>query len=155
MNSIRVIFTKDYYSPLSWLIRWALPRSRFSIALSSHCYIDIDGRLYQAATKFGVNVVNMDILKETETIVSIREYPVLDKSAAIDFLIAQIGKKYDYLGALGLAIAPDRKWNEDDSWFCYELVAGCLRAGLGEQFNNINHITETALLSIQSTIVIE
>ena len=92
-------------------------------------------------------------IKETDTIVAIKKYPINNKEAAITFLKSQLGKKYDYLGALGLALAPSRKWDEDDSWFCYELAANAISAGGGEQFSNLNHITETALLAIQSTDV--
>ena len=154
MDTITVIFTKDYYNILSWLIRWTLPRSRFALALSSHCLIDIgDGLLYQDIGLSGVFTTNMAKIKETDTIVAIKKYPINNKEAAITFLKSQLGKKYDYLGALGLALAPSRKWDEDDSWFCYELAANAISAGGGEQFSNLNHITETALLAIQSTDV--
>lgn len=35
--------------------------------------------------------------------------------------LGQLGKPYDWRGALGLALRRD--WQEDDAWFCSELVA--------------------------------
>lgn len=35
----------------------------------------------------------------------------------------RLGAKYDYSGVLGYALR--RNWNNEDSWFCSELVAKC------------------------------
>ena len=39
----------------------------------------------------------------------------------IDFANSQIGKHYDYSGIVGFAARRD--WQEEDSWFCSELIA--------------------------------
>ncbi|WP_028449692.1 hypothetical protein [Chitinibacter tainanensis] len=47
---------------------------------------------------------------------------------ATDFLIAQIGKKYDWTGLIGW-LFKGRNWQEPNKWFCSELVAAMLIAG--------------------------
>ena len=44
-----------------------------------------------------------------------------DPEAVIAAIAAQIGKPYDYTAILGLGL--HRDWQENDSWFCSELVA--------------------------------
>jgi len=38
-----------------------------------------------------------------------------------NIMYSQLGKKYDWFGVLGLAI--NRKWEDDNHWFCSELIA--------------------------------
>ncbi len=44
-----------------------------------------------------------------------------DPAAAIAAAASQIGKPYDYSALLGLYL--HRDWQQDDAWFCSELVA--------------------------------
>lgn len=39
----------------------------------------------------------------------------------IEVLMSQVGKKYDYLGALGIGL--HRNWQSEDKWICSELIA--------------------------------
>jgi uncharacterized protein YycO len=50
-----------------------------------------------------------------------------DEAAAIRFLRGQIGKDYDTEGMIGIGI--HRNWQEDDAWWCSELVAAAIAAG--------------------------
>ena len=151
MKYITVVFTKNLWNPLSWFIRWVLPRSRFALAISSHCFIAIhDGLWFESAAPYGVKITNAADATKRNHVVAIRTYRVEDATAALAFLMSQVGKKYDYKGAVGLGIAPSRTWHDDDAWFCYELAAACLKASGGEKFNNLSHVNETALLAIAS-----
>ena len=149
MDELTVIFTKCYCNPLSWLIRWVLPRSRFALALSSHCYILNNDMCYQAIALKGVCTVSYKDAIKYDTIVKTISYKVLNLQAAIDFLNSQLGKPYDYKAALGLAIGGSRVWHEDDKWYCYELACGALRAGGRDEFENLTHITEIGLMSLK------
>ena len=42
-----------------------------------------------------------------------------------DFLKLQLGKPYDWQGILAFVV--DRHWDEDDSWFCSELIGAALQ----------------------------
>jgi uncharacterized protein YycO len=48
-------------------------------------------------------------------------------AAIIAFLVAQIGKPYDWRSLLGFLVRRD--WREPDSWFCSELVVAAFEAG--------------------------
>ncbi len=52
-----------------------------------------------------------------------------DERAVLRFAEAQLGKPYDWPGVLGWGLR-QRNWQQDDSWFCSELVAWAfLQAG--------------------------
>jgi len=131
-------------------VRWALPRSRFALALSSHCYIeDNKDFLYEADLRKGVRrILREEALKGLVIVKSI-SYNVPYREAGINFLKSQLGTKYDLKGAFGVGIGPDRNWDEDDSWFCYELAAAALKAAGRDVFENTSHITEVGLMSIK------
>lgn len=50
------------------------------------------------------------------------EFSVRDSNAVLDAAASQLGRPYDWLGIAGLALR-GRDWQEDDCWFCSELVA--------------------------------
>jgi uncharacterized protein YycO len=45
----------------------------------------------------------------------------LDPNPLIYLVSTQLGKKYDYLGALGIGF--HRNWQDDSKWICSELIA--------------------------------
>ena len=49
----------------------------------------------------------------------------IDSEIPLTFLFDQVGKKYDYSGIYGF-LTKDRDWQEDDCWFCSELVAASI-----------------------------
>ena len=62
-----------------------------------------------------------------------------------DFAMAQIGKPYDYTALMGNLL--HRDWQEDDSWFCSELVAAAFaHAGVPLLRGNHSRITPGMLL---------
>lgn len=150
MNSITLVFTKTMWNPLSWFIRWVLPRSRFSLALSSHVFIiDNDNNYVEAVFPQGVRKQSKEKALKGLTVVKEKTYQVLDRNAGMEFLEKQIGKKYDLKAGVGLGFNQDRIWDEDDRWYCYELAAATLKnAGLCH-FTELSHITETALLALE------
>lgn len=48
-------------------------------------------------------------------------FPARDPARIIKTVTSQIGKPYDYSAVFGLGLRRD--WQEDDAWFCSELVA--------------------------------
>lgn len=65
---------------------------------------------------------------------SLKTIEVPDDAAAIAWARTQIGKPYDWLGAIGIAL--HREWQQDDSWFCSELVEGAAVRGGRQRFVN-------------------
>jgi hypothetical protein len=147
MQTIRIIFTKRNWNIGSWLIRWALPRSRFALALSSHALI-VDGDHYiEAHMRHGVRC-SKNALEGLDVVKTI-DFQVPDAEVGLAWARAQIGKKYDWSGALGLALDPDRDWQSPDSWFCYELAAGAIVNAGRDAFASKGHVTEATLFSIK------
>lgn len=52
---------------------------------------------------------------------------IVYRDLAIEAAREQIGKPFDYAGLIGVGL--HRDWQEDDSWFCSELVAYALFRG--------------------------
>lgn len=149
MDRITVIFTRRRWNPVSWLIRWLIPRSRFALGLSSHCLlVDGDYRI-EAHMLHGVRRVLADVAMAGLTVVRTVAYSVPDAAAGISWARQQDGAKYDWQGAAGIALDPDRDWQEPGAWFCYELAAGSIKGAGRDAFAERGHITETTLLSIK------
>lgn len=149
MDSITLLFTKRRFNPVSWVIRWAIPRSRFALAMSSHCLIDGGDAIYEASMLHGVRRADRATALAGLTTVATVTYSIPSRAAAIMWLNAQVGKPYDWAGAFGLGLAPYRDWASDNKWFCYELGAGALRAAGRSVFSNLGHVGETALMAIE------
>jgi uncharacterized protein YycO len=149
MNTITLVFATRRWNPISWLIRWAVPRSRFAMSRSSHCMIECDTVIYEASMLHGVRCALRDDALAGMVVVGRVKYSVPDADAGLNWLVSQCGKPYDWRGALGLGLTPYRDWAEDDTWYCYELAAGALRAAGRDEFVNLQHIGETALMAIK------
>lgn len=148
MSKATIIFTKRKYNVVSWIIRWALPATRFRWARASHSMILDGDHVIHATMTGGVIRQPYEVAMKHQTIVTVRDYTVHDREAGIAWAMAQVGKSYDFKGAFGVALEPDREWREDDSWFCHELSAGFLNACGKRAFSQFGHVTDTALLLI-------
>ena len=148
MPKATIIFAKRKWNIVSWLIRWALPVSRFKWARASHSMV-LDGDYVIHATMLhGVIRQPLSEALQNQTIVMQREYDVPDMDAGIEWAKTQVGKSYDFKGAFGIALSPDRKWNEDDSWFCHEFCAAFLHASGKKLFTDFGHVTDSALILV-------
>ena len=86
----------------------------------SHCGILHDGRVVEASAYGVVRIRTLDEFLHGVSRSKVVSLP--GDSAAVFFAAAtQEGKKYDWLGCLG--IATRRKLESKDRWFCSELVA--------------------------------
>ncbi len=65
------------------------------------------------------------------------------------FLRNQIGKPYDYLAIVSFFFPWSRGWQEDDSWFCSELVAaGLAECGLISKEHSALEFSRVTLLDL-------
>lgn len=173
-DHVTLLFTRRRRNPVSWLIRWAMPRSRFAFALSSHVIVAVGETCYEANMVHGVRKDSRDVVLAGQTIVRTRVYRVPDAAAGQRWAEQQLctyrpnlpawlpawmrtplaaalrilNSNYDWRGALGLSMAPGRDWAEEDAFFCYEFAAAWLRACGREVFADLSHVGETALLAI-------
>lgn len=114
MNSrIYVLFmrTRTISSPVIRFLTWS---SWSHVAL-----VDAHGTAYEARFQYGCTArpVRYPLLEATRYQFG---HCVVD-SGIKQFLAEQIGKRYDWTAVLGLGV--HRDWQDDDSWFCSELVA--------------------------------
>jgi hypothetical protein len=150
MTKIVVVFTKREWNPGSYAIRWALPRTRFHVARASHCLIKDGDYFIEASMTHGTRRVLADEALNGLTIVATIEFEVPDAEAGLAWGRTQVDKPYDYSGALGLAVAPDRDWMEPDKWFCFELAAAIMaHAGRDAFRDDAGHITGAMLMAIK------
>lgn len=173
-DHVTLLFTRRRRNPISWLIRWAMPRSRFAFALSSHAIVAIGAICYEANMIYGVRSDTRAAILDGQTVVLERTYRVDDLAAGIRWadqqlcayqptvpawlpgwlhtpiktVLRMLNSNYDWRGALGLSLAPGRDWAEEDVFFCYEFAAAFLRASGRNEFAELSHIGETALLAI-------
>lgn len=152
MDQIQAIFTKRPYHPGSLLIRVANPVSFIKIAPASHVII-VDGKSgygMEASMTHGVRrALLSEMLKGLTTVARIK-YDVPDAEAGLVWAreTAQRKAKYDYRGALALGLAPDRDWQEDTDWFCFEFGCNVLAKSGRKIFSNSARITANMLMSV-------
>lgn len=96
---------------------------------ASHCEAVLpDGRLLGAMFSGGVQA--RDPLYDQGGYTKQIRVPLLltadEEAKFINFLHEQVGKPYDWTAVAGFY--SQRDWQEDDSWFCSELMAAALAA---------------------------
>ncbi|MGJ9420480.1 hypothetical protein ACHAC9_22390 [Massilia sp. CMS3.1] len=173
-EQVTLLYTRNRSHPVSFLIRWAMPRSRFALGLSSHVIVLARGRYFEATMGAGVREVEEAVALKGQIIVRRREHSVPDLDAGIAWARLQLctytaqpaswvpawacgvycaaqllmHNNYDWGGALGLGLAPGRNWADEEDWFCYEFAGGFMRACGRQLFDELSHVGETALLAI-------
>lgn len=113
MNNVEVIFSRSNNIG-SWLIRLST-WSRWS-----HVAI-VDGDDVIEAVWPNVRKVSLDYFKTQHGATEVVSLSCCDQSAIVHAARSQIGKPYDWTAVIGIGLHHD--WQEDDSWFCSELVA--------------------------------
>lgn len=114
LPTVRVIFTRRRH-PGSLLLR------AFLWSAWSHCAL-IDGEhIIEAAATGGVKFRPLAELQAESSHWTIVDIPAADPSAVLQAALAQVGRGYDWLGVLGIGFR--RRWQDDDRWFCSELIA--------------------------------
>jgi hypothetical protein len=148
MNTATILFTRRPLNPVSWLIRWALPVSRFKWARASHSMILDGDHVIHATMLKGVVREPLAQVMRGQVVVAQRHYHVPNAPHGLSWALGQVGATYDFKGALGLSITPDRRWREDDKWFCHEFCAAYLHACGRTVFSSFGHVTDSALMLV-------
>lgn len=114
MGSIQLLFSTSRY-PFSTLIR-AVTWSRWS-----HVALVAGPHVIEASALEGVRQISKSYAISHALDYCLVDLPARDPQAIIDAARSQIGKPYDWTAIAGLSL--HRDWQEEDSWFCSELVA--------------------------------
>ena len=98
----------------------------FTWSWASHVdFVLPNGKLFGAlATQDGGGVR----LHDAENYTRIERFQVDVPESIIDIAMTQEGKPYDWAGIFGLVLR-ERNWEDDDKWFCSELVAWSFKQG--------------------------
>lgn len=117
MDTIRIVFSRSV-SAFSYGVRF------MTWSDWSHCGIlTAENTVVESAFKLGgVVETPFGLFAERVGEYVIVEMPCRDAQAIIDMARSQLGKKYDWTGLVGIAIH-SRNWQEEDSWWCSELIA--------------------------------
>lgn len=158
MDRLPILMTRrPVWNVPSTAIRAALPQSAFHLARSSHSLI-VDGEwaiearmawIEGSRIRNGVRRVPLAAALAGAVIVARLDYAVPDAQAGLAWAREMAARRvpYDFKGAMGLAIAPDRDWQEEDMFFCHELAGTAIhKAGLN-LFAAIPHLTERELMA--------
>ena len=107
----------------------------------SHCGIVMpDATVIQACALDGVIRTPLATVLANASDSAMKVIDLPNDDAAYTFAIEQLGKPYDWPGAIGLAL--HREWEIDDAWFCSELIEAAAVAGGRRRFvNNPTRIT--------------
>ena len=139
---MQLLFTRRRHLG-SWLIRF--------VTWSEYSHVDIilhDQSLIGAIAPNGVVKHSMDKRLSMASKALIMELPVNSFQDAKAYALSQLGKKYDWLGVIGIGL--HRNWQEEDKWSCAELVAKVLSEGGQKPFDSkfYNRITPQDLLML-------
>jgi len=89
----------------------------------SHCAVNVNGIVYESTIEKGVTKCSLNSFADRYPN---RETIIVDgnNDLAETWLNKQIGKDYDFTALAGIPLR--KKWNDDNKWFCSELVAEAL-----------------------------
>lgn len=117
--TVQVVFSRNH-TPGSILLRG------FLWSPWSHCALVDGDTVIEAAAFHGVRERPLRDFMADATKAAMLELPG-DAGAIIAAARSQIGKPYDWQGVAGIGFR--RRWQDDDAWFCSELVAWAFEVG--------------------------
>ena len=112
------------YNPISLAVGVAAGSRQFS-----HSITIIGDRAYEASMTHGCRAGTVDQLMDGIVIYRDMQVVVPDIDAARTFAEAQVGKKYDFAGAVGIPLTYSEDWTDDSKWWCSDLTFAILLAG--------------------------
>lgn len=153
MDKMTGIFTVRPFNPISRAICMANPESIFKRGPASHV-ITLDGNsgfaMEANMLKRRVQRITVEDALKGARVVSEVDYEVPDAERGLRWMRGECERKagYDFGGAFGLGLAPDRNWHDPENWFCFEFHAmGMVMAGR-EIFRDCARVSAHMLLSV-------
>jgi len=119
------------------------------MARASHCMVVDGDYIVEASTLHGVRRVLLSEAMKGCTEVGRITYQVPNAEAGLEWARHQVDKGYDWKGALGLALSPDRDWQADDRWECFELAAATIHKAGRTIFRDTGHVSGNMLMAIR------
>lgn len=114
MGAVQLLFTTTQ-QPLSWLIRAGTWSAWSHVAL-------VDGdQVIESVMGRGVRRVPLYAAIRRASRHALVSLPARNPALIVAAAAEQLGKPYDYTAILGLGVRRD--WQQENAWFCSELVA--------------------------------
>lgn len=152
MKKITLIFSNSSL-PLSPIIRWVTWSDYSHVAL----LLDEETVIESTMSKGGVYTDSLSNFKKRAKNWLMVELEIdishLDWNKLIEIANKEVGKPYDTFGVIGLSI--HRNWQEDDKWWCSELIPYLLLNWGIKLFNSnfIHRIVPQHLLILPSKVI--
>lgn len=124
------IIVASQRTPAALLIRF------FTFSKWNHSAICFEEEVFDSTFIPGVQLRSKkDFLKKYTRyeIINVTDVPYPDQ--AYEFAKAQVGKKYDWKALFGIFFQK-RRWQEEDRWFCSELVEATIAAAGRQRFRD-------------------
>ena len=112
------------YNPLSLAVGVAAGSRQFS-----HSITIIGERASEASMTHGCRAGTVDQLMKGIVVYRDMQVVVPDIDAARAFAEAQVGKDYDFAGAVGIPLTYSEDWTDDSKWWCSDLTFAIVLAG--------------------------
>lgn len=127
--------TQGGYLTIRLTSRW--PYNPVSLAVGvlsgsrqfSHAITVIGERAYEASMTHGCRAGAVDELMSGIVLYRDMDVWVTDLGAALRFAEEQVGKGYDWLGAIGIPLTYSEDWSDDSCWWCSDLAFAIVLAG--------------------------
>ncbi len=88
-------------------------------------FVTPDNKLLGADASRGVSITKLDGRLSASSSVMLSSFECEDTSTLWDFANGQVGKDYDWSALWGMLIR--RNWENDNKWFCSELIAAAAK----------------------------
>lgn len=153
MDILTGVFTIRPLNPVSLAIRVANPVSITTLAPASHVITldeDPDYCFEANMLKRKVRRVRTEEALHGCKVVGRIGYEVPYVHEGYKFLRGEAEREadYDFKGAFGLGLAPNRNWQSPEDWFCFELHAMALEKSGRPVFRYNAHVTADKLMSL-------
>lgn len=127
--------TQGGYLTIRLTSRW--PYNPVSLAVGvlsgsrqfSHAITIIGPKAYEASMAHGCRTGSVNELMAGIVVYRDMEVWVPDIRAAVQFAEDQVGKGYDWFGAIGIPLTYSEDWSDDGSWWCSDLAFAIVMAG--------------------------
>jgi|AntRauTorcE11898_2_1112593.scaffolds.fasta_scaffold22767_3 uncharacterized protein YycO len=94
----------------------------------NHVAVEISGVVFDATLAHGVASWSFKNFRSHYSTIETIELQTIEQGKALEFLKDQIGKPYDWTALLALPFRSG--WQKSSRWFCSELFAAMLTAGM-------------------------
>ena len=99
----------------------------FTMSKYNHVALEFNGRVIDSNTGVGVSECNLPEFNKRYSKTTMIKVKGVNETIAWRFIMDQVGKSYDYTAIIAFPFRSN--WQDEDKYFCSELVASALNHG--------------------------